>query len=100
MGFIPDRWSGAVLLSPAVPAFLTPLSATLVHGGFLHLALNLIILMWCGTQVERVLGPKALVIPKKRKKTRPPAASRERRLEHKKRQSEKKRFRRKGGWNE
>jgi membrane associated rhomboid family serine protease len=62
MGFIPDRWSGAVLLSPAVPAFLTPLSATLVHGGFLHLALNLIILMWCGTQVERVLGPRAVLL--------------------------------------
>ena len=62
MGFIPDRWSGAVLLSPAVPAILTPLSATLVHGGFLHLALNLIILMWCGTQVERVLGPRALLL--------------------------------------
>jgi len=61
MGFIPDRWSGAVMLTPAVPAFLTPLSATLVHANLLHLALNLIILIWCGTQVERVLGPKALV---------------------------------------
>lgn len=61
MGFIPDRFSGAVLLGPAVPAFLTPLTATLVHGGFLHLALNLLILMWCGTAVERVLGPKLLV---------------------------------------
>ena len=62
MGFIPDRWSGAVMLGPAVPAFLTPLSATLVHADIFHLALNMIILLWCGTAVERVLGPKALVL--------------------------------------
>ena len=61
MGFIPARWSGAAMLGPAVPAYLTPLSATLVHAGLLHLALNLVILVWCGTQVERVLGAKALV---------------------------------------
>ncbi|HET9811181.1 MAG TPA: rhomboid family intramembrane serine protease [Sphingomicrobium sp.] len=56
MGFIPDRWSGAVLAIPAVPAILTPLSATLVHAGIVHLILNLIILVWCGTAVERILG--------------------------------------------
>ncbi len=61
MGFIPDRWSGAVMFAPAVPAALTPLSSTLVHAGIIHLALNLLILLWCGTQVERVLGPRALV---------------------------------------
>ncbi|HEU5481904.1 MAG TPA: rhomboid family intramembrane serine protease, partial [Sphingomicrobium sp.] len=62
MGFIPDRWSGAVLLGPAVPAFLTPLTATLVHADIFHLGLNMIILVWCGTQVERVLGPRALIV--------------------------------------
>jgi membrane associated rhomboid family serine protease len=61
MGFIPARWSGAAMLGPAVPAFLTPLSATLVHAGILHLVLNLVILVWCGAQVERVLGAKALI---------------------------------------
>ena len=61
MGFIPARFSGEVLIGTAVPALLTPLSATLVHAGALHLGLNLIIFVWCGTQVERVLGPKALV---------------------------------------
>lgn len=61
MGFIPDRLSGAVLLGPAVPALLTPLSATLVHAGFLHLGLNLLILMWCGLAVERILGARGLV---------------------------------------
>ena len=61
MGFIPDRLSGAVLLGPAVPALLTPLSATLVHAGLLHLGLNLLILMWCGLAVERILGARGLV---------------------------------------
>lgn len=62
LGFIPDRWSGAVLLGPAVPAFLTPLTAALVHAGLLHLALNLLIFVWCGTLVERVLGAKPLIL--------------------------------------
>ena len=62
MGFIPDRLSGAVLIGPAVPAVLTPLSATLVHAGLLHLGLNMLILMWCGTAVERILGPKGLIV--------------------------------------
>jgi membrane associated rhomboid family serine protease len=61
LGFIPARFSGALLLAPALPAFLTPLSATLVHAGLLHLAMNMLILVWCGTQVERVLGARALV---------------------------------------
>ncbi len=55
LGFIPDRWSGMVL-DGAAPAFLTPLTAALVHADILHLILNLIILLWCGSAVERVLG--------------------------------------------
>lgn len=62
MGFIPARFGGLFALSPAVPAVLTPLSATLVHGGFLHLAFNLLMLLWCGTAVERVLGSGALLL--------------------------------------
>lgn len=62
MGFIPARLSGIVDISPAVPALLTPLSATLVHAGPLHLALNLMMLVWCGTAVERVIGRGELVL--------------------------------------
>ena len=61
MGFIPARLSGLVDFAPAVPAFLTPLSATFVHAGFTHIALNMIILLWCGGLVERVLGGSSLV---------------------------------------
>ena len=62
MGFIPARWSGAAPPWAAVPAFLTPLSSALVHAGFLHLAFNLLMLIWCGSQVERVLGRGGLLI--------------------------------------
>lgn len=62
MGVIPARLSGMVDISPSIPAFLTPLSSTLVHAGFLHIALNMIILLWCGGLVERVLGGKALLL--------------------------------------
>ena len=56
MGVVPARLSGLIEVTPAVPAWLTPLSSTLVHGGALHLALNLLMLIWCGTKVERILG--------------------------------------------
>lgn len=59
--FFPARMSG--LAEPgAIPTILTPLSSTLVHGGFLHLAFNLLMLVWCGTAVERVLGRGALLL--------------------------------------
>jgi membrane associated rhomboid family serine protease len=62
MGFVPIRWSGAAVPWAAVPAILTPLSATLVHGSLLHLAFNLLIFIWCGTAVERALGKANLVL--------------------------------------
>jgi membrane associated rhomboid family serine protease len=62
MGFIPARFSGLLAGWPGVPAILTPLSSTLVHSGFLHLLFNLLMLMWCGSQVERVLGRGSLLI--------------------------------------
>jgi membrane associated rhomboid family serine protease len=62
LGFIPARFGGAQLPWPAVPVFLTPLTATLVHSGLVHLGFNLLILVWCGTQVERVLGVTGLVV--------------------------------------
>ena len=62
MGVIPARLSGLIQLSPAVPAWLTPLSSTLVHGNTLHLAVNLLMLIWCGTKVERILGAGPLIL--------------------------------------
>src|SRR4051794_9731687 len=56
LGFIPARFSGAAVPWAAVPAFLTPLTATLAHSGMLHLGFNILIFLWCGAAVERVLG--------------------------------------------
>ncbi|HVH49634.1 MAG TPA: rhomboid family intramembrane serine protease [Sphingomicrobium sp.] len=61
-GFIPARLSGDIGSPGLVPAFLTPLTATIAHGGALHLLINMIMLVWCGTWVERGLGARALVI--------------------------------------
>lgn len=61
LGFVPARVTGLGFPFTAVPVFLTPLTATLVHGGTLHLAFNLLMLVWCGLAVERVLGRGALV---------------------------------------
>lgn len=62
LGFIPARMSGLVRVAPAAPAFLTPLTATLVHSGLVHLGFNMLMLGWCGAAVERVLGRGALVL--------------------------------------
>jgi membrane associated rhomboid family serine protease len=62
LGFIPARLSGAVVPWPAVPAILTPLTATLVHSGLVHLGFNLLVFVWCGAAVERMLGKTGLVV--------------------------------------
>jgi membrane associated rhomboid family serine protease len=62
LGFIPARLSGVPVQWAAVPTILTPLTATLVHGGLLHLGFNLLILVWCGQAVERVLGKTGLIV--------------------------------------
>ena len=46
----------------AVPAFLTPLTATLVHSGLVHLGFNLLMMVWCGAQVERVIGATGVIV--------------------------------------
>jgi membrane associated rhomboid family serine protease len=61
LGFIPLRLSVDVP-GAWLPAWLTPLSATLVHAGFLHLVMNLLLLVWCGREVERVLGPGPVIL--------------------------------------
>jgi len=60
-GFIPAR-VGGLEITPAVLVWLTPLSATLVHAGLLHLIMNFILFAYCGRQVESVLGAGPLVL--------------------------------------
>jgi membrane associated rhomboid family serine protease len=71
-GFIPARLAaGGQALAEAslgaggmtfVPAWVTPLSATLIHGGLLHVAFNLLMLGFCGRFVEVAIGPRLLVL--------------------------------------
>ena len=55
-GFIPVRVEGGTW--PGLPVWLTPLSAALLHGGFIHLLFNLMFLLICGRAVEPILGAK------------------------------------------
>ena len=52
----------ALSLPGAVPVWLQPLTATLVHAGFAHLFFNMIVLAFCGRPVENVLGTPSLAI--------------------------------------
>jgi len=64
-GFIPLRVDGAMLpsgLSVAVPLWLTPLTATLIHGGWAHLAFNLLMFVFCGRETERAVGAGGIVV--------------------------------------
>jgi membrane associated rhomboid family serine protease len=61
-GFIPSRVDGMLGDDGLAPVWLTPLTATFVHAGIIHLAFNLLILLFCGRAVENVLGPVGLVI--------------------------------------
>jgi membrane associated rhomboid family serine protease len=54
-GFIPARHDGLSLA-------LTPLTATLLHGGFVHLFFNLLFLMLCGRAVEAIVGARGLIL--------------------------------------
>ena len=60
-GFIPLRAHVDVPFD-GVPFILTPLTATLLHGGWLHLGFNLLMLVYCGRQVESVLGGPRLAL--------------------------------------
>lgn len=47
---------------PGAPLWLTPLTATLVHAGFLHVGFNLLMLLFSGRAAENILGPGALLV--------------------------------------
>ncbi|MBB5709089.1 rhomboid family intramembrane serine protease [Sphingomonas xinjiangensis] len=61
-GFIPARLSGVATDFAAVPAWLTPLTCTLLHGGFLHLGMNMLMLGFTGKETERALGAAGIVL--------------------------------------
>jgi membrane associated rhomboid family serine protease len=50
-------WAG-----PAIPAWLTPLTCTLLHGSVLHLLFNMGMLVYCGRETERALGSASILV--------------------------------------
>jgi len=59
-GFIPARLSGLQVIG-ALPIWLTPLSATLLHGGAIHIGFNLLMLFYCGREDEVAIGPAGVI---------------------------------------
>lgn len=60
-GFVPASVTGVVVGPPGIwlaPAWITPLTATLVHGGLLHLGFNLVLLVYCSLLLERTIGSR------------------------------------------
>jgi len=57
--YIPADWGFG---AGGLPVWLRPLSATLVHGGWLHIAFNMIMLVYCGRQIEHLIGTSRLLI--------------------------------------
>jgi membrane associated rhomboid family serine protease len=60
LGFIPARQALAARF--LIPYGLTPLTATLVHGGLLHLAFNILLFVYCGRVLEATLGWAPMLI--------------------------------------
>lgn len=64
-GFVPGVVTGHVTAGAGVtllPPWITPLTATLVHSGYLHLGFNLLMLVFCGQFVERALGWRMMTV--------------------------------------
>ncbi len=63
-GFIPARFDAELIVPPGtlLPFFLTPLSSAFLHGGVLHLAFNLVVLLYIGRQLEAPLGSAATAV--------------------------------------
>ena len=65
-GMFPIRLSGEFIDTSTygwlVPAWLTPLSSAFLHSGMLHIAFNMLMLLFCGRFVEQALGPQLMTI--------------------------------------
>ncbi len=60
LGFIPGRLTGTALFEPLI--FITPLTHMFLHGSWLHIAMNGIMLLAFGSGIEKWLGGKNMLI--------------------------------------
>lgn len=63
-GFVPARFGADLILPPGamIPFVLTPLTSAFLHGGWLHLIFNMVMLLFIGRQLEAPLGGKAVAV--------------------------------------
>lgn len=63
-GFFPIRITGIEIISDGlwVPSFLTPITASFIHSGLMHLMFNMLLLLLIGRFVEGVLSQYMLFI--------------------------------------
>lgn len=61
-GFTPALVGVPLSHELAIPWWLTPLTSALLHGSWPHLAMNMLILVFLGSQVERIVGSAGLVV--------------------------------------
>ncbi len=60
--FVPARVADLTNGAGSAPLWLTPLTAAFLHANIIHLAFNLLILVFCGRPTEAVLGPVGFII--------------------------------------
>jgi len=60
-GFTPAMVGVNLSHELAIPWWLTPFTSALLHGSWLHLIVNMIMLLFVGSQVERVIGGAAML---------------------------------------
>src|SRR5687768_3548559 len=60
--FLPERLTGLLDANYLVPVGLTPFTTLFVHAGFLHLALNMLVLILFGRIVEPAVGSLGLFL--------------------------------------
>jgi membrane associated rhomboid family serine protease len=62
-GLVPARLTGEVIAAAGVlDPKLTLLTHIFLHGGLLHLAMNMLFLLWVGRHLEWLLGPVRVVL--------------------------------------
>lgn len=65
-GFFPIRlgegYPALEAVNGLIPAWLTPLSSTFLHSGLMHIAFNMLMLLFCGRYVEQALGPALMAL--------------------------------------
>lgn len=61
-GLVPARVTGEVLGLSGPPPLLTLVTHMFLHGGIVHLLMNMVFLIWVGRQIEWLLGPVRLLL--------------------------------------